>query len=529
MFPDPVVHFTLPIKTALPRSLAIALLLLVPCGIPLRAADLRLASIFTDHAVLQRDVEVPVWGWAGTGAHVAVEFAGQKKTATADANGKWLVRLDPLKTDAGPKTLTVSDGGTGPAIVISDILVGEVWLGAGQSNMAMHVSAARDFETEKTAAIFPGVRMYKEDSDVAETAQADGRGSWVVCAPDTVGKFSATLFFFGREIYLALGVPVGLINSSEGGTPIESWISPEAQRGSRELAPFLASLEEASATDPGEEVMEKYERALAGWEAASKKARAENKPAPPRKPQDPVALQKRKARRAVIGGWFNGRISPLIPYAIRGVVWYQGEANTKGTKPLFYQYQLPLLVNDWRRRWGYDFPFAWAQLPNCEAAGKDWAPIREAELKTLALPKTGMSINIDIGEPKNIHPKNKQEVGRRLSLWALGTVYGQKVASTSGPLPTGHEIQGGDVALSFSHADGGLVAKDGELIGFVIAGADKQWKPAKARIEGGRVLVSSPDVKQPAAVRYAWENCPACNLYNGAGLPASPFRTDDWE
>ena len=226
-----------------------------------------------------------------------------------------------------------------------------------------------------------------------------------------------------------------------------------------------------------------------------------------------------------VGGLFNGKIAPLIPYAIRGAIWYQGEANTHGFKAQFYQYQLPLLVSDWRTRWGSEFPFAWVQLPNF-TADEGWCLVREAMLKSLKVPNTGMAVAIDIGEPKNIHPKNKQEVGRRLGMWALGAVYGKNVA-TSSPLPAEHAASGHEMVVTFSHADGGLVAKGGALKGFVIAGADHQWKPAQARIEGNRVIVSSPDVPQPVAVRYAWADNPDCNLYTAAGLPASPFRTDD--
>ncbi|MEI8043838.1 MAG: sialate O-acetylesterase [Verrucomicrobiota bacterium] len=489
----------------------------------LSAAEFKLASIFTDHAVLQRDAPVPVWGWADAGTEVTVEFAGQRKTISADANGKWMVRLDPLKASAEPGTLTVTAAHATASIVLKDILVGEVWLGSGQSNMALAVKQANDFEKEKSAANLPGVRMFKEESGPAGAAKADSKGNWTVCTPDTVGGFSATLFFFGREIHRALGVPVGLINSSVGGTPIERWIAPEAQRATPALAPFFEALNQP-ATNAPIVTADGYEEALARWKDAAKKARAENQPVPGK----PRKRSAQEASKGNLGVLFNGKIAPLIPYGIRGAIWYQGEANAKGAKSRFYQYQLPLLVKDWRTRWGYDFPFAWAQLPNFAAAEADWPMIREAMLKTLALPKTGMGINIDIGEERNIHPKNKQEVGRRLSLWALGTVYGQKVVATSGPLPAGHEIRTGEVVLTFSHTDGGLVAKDGELKGFVIAGKDKQWRPAKASIAGDKVIVSSPDVTQPAAVRYAWENFPVCNLYNGAGLPASPFRTDDW-
>jgi sialate O-acetylesterase len=388
--------------------------------------------------------------------------------------------------------------------------------------MAMLVDMADNPEKEKTLANLPMVRMYKETSLSAKTAQPDNTGSWVVCTPNTVGSFSATLYFFGREIHRTLGVPVGLINASVSGSAIEAWIPSETQYASKELAPFFASVEHPEPAGLSEEEKEKHNLALARWQTATKKAKEEGKPAP-RRPRDPaVAL----ALKSGVGGFFNGKISPIIPYAIRGAVWYQGEGNAKSTHAPFYQYQLPMLVNDWRKHWGYEFPFAWVQLPNFQADG-DWVMIREAQLKTLALPKTGMSVNIDIGEEKGLHPKNKQEIGRRLSLWALGDVYNQKVAATSGPLPAGHEIRNGEIILSFRHTNGGLVAKDGELKGFIIAGEDRQWKPAKARIEGDKVIVSSPDVKQPSVVRYAWENFPACNLFNGAGLPASPFRQEN--
>ncbi len=511
-----------------PRLILFTFMLALFGGQITSAAEFKLARVFCDHAVLQRDAPVPVWGWAEAGTEVAVEFAGQKKTATADANGKWLVKLDALKASAEPRTLTVTAAKVTSPILIKDILVGEVWLGSGQSNMAMVVDAAKDAPKERSAANLPLIRMYKMPAASAETAQPDSTGEWVVCAPDTVGAFSATLFFFGREIHQALGVPVGLISSSVGGSPIEAWIAPEAQHAAKELTSYFDVREQAREAALSPEAVKSYEHALARWEIVAQKARAENKPVP-RKPRSPDSAQARRDRNAVVGGFFNGMIAPLIPYAIRGSIWYQGEGNALPAKAAFYQYQLPLLVNDWRARWGVEFPFAWVQLPNFKGEDDGWSMIREAMLKTLALPKTGMSINIDIGEENNIHPKNKQEIGRRLSLWALGDVYAQKVAATSGPLPADHEIRDGKMVLSFSHTDGGLVAKGGELKGFVIAGDDKKWQPARAHIEGSKVIVSSSDVKQPVAVRYAWKNFPDCNLYNAAGLPASPFRTDDWK
>jgi sialate O-acetylesterase len=389
--------------------------------------------------------------------------------------------------------------------------------------MAMTVNRAKSFDQEQAAGRFPLIRQFKEESASAPSAQSEGKGRWVLCAPDTVGTFSAALYFFGRELHQTLEVPVGLINSSVGGTPIEVWIAPEAQRASPELKRFFAAMEKENSAPP-EAALKKYERDLAAWESNAKKS-ATKKQKAAKKPRNPADVA---ARKADIGGLFNGKIAPLIPYAIRGALWYQGEANSTPAKAPFYHDQLTLLVRDWRARWGQEFPIAWAQLPNYIGAGRDWPLVREAMLKTLALPRTGMAITIDIGEANDIHPKNKQDVGHRLALWALGTVYGRNVAATSGPLPAGHTVRKNEIVLAFKHTNGGLVAKDGELKGFTVAGADRQWTPATARIQGETVIVSSADVKAPVAARYAWENFPTCNLYNGAGLPASPFRTDDW-
>ena len=499
------------------RVLILAVLLLMSLGAA-QAAELKLAAVFSDHMVLQRDKAVPIWGWADAGATVTVEFAGQKKTATADASGKWLVKLDPLEACAEPREMKVGN------IVIHDVLVGEVWLGSGQSNMAMSVNRAKDYEKEKTTATLPLIRMFKEESKAAASPQPDGSGKWTVCSSETVGGYSATLFFFGREVQRELKVPMGLINSSVGGTPIESWVAAEAQAQVPELKNAVVAAPKIPTEAEEAKAKATYEKALARWKTMAAKAKAESQPVP-RKPRDPGDKGKRSGGA---GGLFNGKIAPLIPYALRGAVWYQGEANSHPGKGALYQFQLAALVGDWRARWSEEFPFAWVQLPNFNRGGDGWSLVRESMLKTLRVPKTGMAITIDIGDPGNIHPANKQEVGHRLSLWALGTVYGQKVPAISGPLPAGHKVRGGEIAVAFTHAEGGLVAKDGVLQGFLIAGEDKQWKPAAARIEGDKVIVSSAEVAKPIAVRYAWAANPVCNLYNGAGLPASPFRTDDW-
>jgi sialate O-acetylesterase len=476
-------------------------------------AAVTLPAIFSDHMVLQSGKPVPVWGTADANSEVSVAIAGQKKTAKADANGLWSLKLDALTASSEPQTLTIGDK------TITDVLVGEVWLGSGQSNMAMAVQSAKDYAASQAAANVPLIRMFTEGSAAAATAQSQGKGTWVVCSAETVGRFSATAYFFGRNVHDVLKQPVGLINSSVGGTPIESWISPEAQLASAELKPFFEALKQDDAAFDEDKVKAVYERQVAKWAEEVKQAKAEGKPAP-RKPRDPIETRKRKGN---VGGLFNGKISPLIPYAIRGAIWYQGEANSNGPKPSFYQAQLTLLAKDWRTRWNDEFPFAWVQLPNFTRAGEGWPIVREQMLNALStIPNSGMAITLDIGEAKNIHPANKQEVGRRFAQWALGAVYHKDVAETSGPLIDKATVKGGALVLTFTHAKG-LNAK-GDLTEFEVAGADGQWQTANAKIEGETVIVSCKAVAEPKQVRYAWKDNPVATLFNGAGMPASPFR-----
>lgn len=481
-------------------------------------AEVKLARLFSDHAVLQRQASVPVWGWAAEGEEVTVSVAGQTQTAKAGKDGKWMVRFAKLEA-GGPHVLTVK--GPKNALEVKDVLVGEVWLGSGQSNMAMTVSRSKDFEKEQAAAKLPLIRMFTVGGKATKEPQADCQGEWKVCSPETVGTFSATAYFFGREVHQTLKVPVGLINSSVGGTPIDSWVDAGAQKALPELAPLF---EKKTATEAElAEAKALFEKQKAEWAVKAKEAKKAGQPVP-RAPRDPVALAERKGD---VGGLFNGKIAPLVPYAVRGFLWYQGEANSLPEKAPFYKHQLALLVKDWRQRWGGgNLPFAWVQLPNFEGRGDGWCLVREGMFQTLKLPHTGMAVTIDIGEAKDIHPKNKQEVGRRLAQWALGDVYGRKVA-VSGPRYVKHEIIGPHVVVRMSHTDGGLVGREG-LKGFVICGTDQQWKPAEVKIDGEKLFVSSPEVPKPVAVRYAWHEMPVVSLWNGAGLPASPFRTDSF-
>lgn len=488
------------------------------------AAEFRLGSPFADHMVLQREKPLAVWGWADPGDRVTVSFAGQTKTATADADGRWSLVLGPLPASAESRTLTASDG-RGHTIDVRDVLVGEVWLGSGQSNMAMTVAGCRNVDAEKAAATFPLIRHYREASGPAERPQAEGRGDWQACSPDTVGGFSAVLYFFGREIHTQLGVPVGLVNTSVGGTAIESWIPAEVQCSDPATkASYDSRLRDYVTFDPAQSSA-LHEQQLARWKAAAAKAKAAGTPFVVRPPKNPLAMHRLKGGPA---GLFNGKVFNLAPCTLRGMLWYQGEGNA-GRGSDLYQTQLTQLVTSWRALWHEELPFAWVQLPGYTAAGEGWPRVREAMLKTLAVPKTGMAITIDLGDAKDIHPKNKQDVGRRLALWALGSVYGKAVPAVSGPLPTGSTVGGGAITVSFAHANGGLTSMTGgPLTGFEIAAADRQWHPAEARIVGETVVISSPAVTQPVAVRYAWKDWPAYSLANAAGLPATPFRTDDW-
>lgn len=483
-------------------------------------ADVKLPHVFSDHAVLQRDMSVPVWGWADPSEEVTISLGNQTKNAKANQDGKWRVKFDKL-TAGGPHTLTVKGKNT---LTVNDVLIGEVWLASGQSNMQWTVKQARDFDKEKSSADFPQIRMFSVERKGAREPKDDCNGSWKVCSPETVGDFSAAAYFFGRELYQKLHVPVGLLNTSYGGTPIESWTSLEAHQRTPQLKGLVSNWEKRVADYDPEKAKATYEKALETYKEKAAKAKAEGGTAPRR----PPAPGQPRDNIYYPGNLYNAMVAPLIPYAIRGGIWYQGESNAGNRDSgKLYATQLPLLIEDWRKRWGEgDFPFAWVQLPGFKPGNAEgWPAVREAMLHTLSVPHTGMAITMDIGDHQDIHPKNKQDVGHRLALWALAKVYGEKIPY-SGPLPAGQQVKGNEVVVSFQHADGGLQAKDGELRGFQVAGSDKEWKPAKARIEGDKVIVSSPDVSQPQFVRYDWASDPDGNLFNGAGLPASPFRTD---
>lgn len=507
-------------------SWAVAVVACVTGAVAVRA-NVTLPALFSDHMVLQEGASVPVWGWAQPGEEVTVIIQEQIRHATTDANGKWMVKLGKLK-GAAPTTMVVEGINR---IVIHDVLIGEVWLCSGQSNMGMLVEHSKDFEAEKKAADLPLIRMFTVSPFARPVAQTNCSGAWVICSPDVVGKFSATAYFFGREIYQRRHVPVGLIHSSWGGTAIEAWTSMEAQSGLAEYPIISEPWRNAMAKWDEGKTMEDYNAAHAKWKGDVQQAKAAKK-ALPREPQKPTNPQLNQNYPANL---FNGMIAPLIPYALRGVVWYQGENNAIAGFPQLYGLQLRTMIKDWRTRWGYEFPFDFVQLPEWRDAQKlpvestGWTTVREQMLKTLDVPKTGMAVTLGLGDAKDIHPKNKQEVGKRLANWALAEVYHDNTVAGSGPLVSGVKTKGRKIVVSFNYTDGGLTTHGGTVEGFAIAGADHHWVWAQARIEGNKVIVSAPEVEHPMAVRYAWADNPKFSLYNGAGLPASPFRTDDWK
>jgi sialate O-acetylesterase len=639
---------------ALVRTAAIALSVLAATR-----AEVGVNPLFSDHAVLQAGREVPVWGTARDGEKVTVSLAGGTAAATAQS-GRWLVRLPPMPA-GGPYTLTVA--GEANTVTVQDVLVGEVWICSGQSNMERQLGLREgqkpitNWREEVTSASYPLIRHFGVTQKAVLSPETGVAGQWIVCSPDTVESFTAVGFFFGRGLFQARKVPIGLIHSSWGGTPAEAWTSLDALQKMPEFAEAAAQVERTAAelktgaynypkqlegwfakNDPGAvgkpawwapELEERAweQQVLPGlWEAAGLPGfdgvvwfrrtidlpeswtgadaelhlgmiddadttwvngiqagatsgyqipRIYRVPAAVLKPgrnviavrvldtggggglwggADSMRLVSLKSGEGtaipLTGPWsrkvsaslakvpfppldfsrspatpsslYNGMIAPLLPYAMRGVIWYQGEANVGREKQ--YRTLLPAMISDWRRVWGEgDFPFLFVQI----APHKGMTPeIREAQLlASQRTPNTAMAVTIDCGDADDIHPAYKQPVGARLALAARALAYGEKI-EYSGPVFASAQFAGSRAVLRFTHLGGGLVAKDGALIGFTIAGADKVFHAANAVIEDGTVAVSAPEVPQPAAVRYGWANVPVGNLFNAAGLPASPFRTD---
>jgi sialate O-acetylesterase len=488
-------------------------------------AEVKPNPLFSDHMVLQSGMPVPIWGMADPGEKVSVTLLKQTKTATADASGKWIVRLAKLKS-GGPYEMTIAGKAPGETpIVVKDVLIGEVWLGSGQSNMQFYVSkngpghnpyGLLDEEKEIAAANFPQLRMFTVKNAKAIDPQSNEVGTWEVCSPATVPNFSAVGYLFGRDLNQALKLPVGIVLSAYGASTAEAWVPRDAMAADPLLKPMLDKLD----------AREAYFKAHPG---------ASDADAPPA----PQTINSRPGRAGVVRDpsqdqhqptvLYNAMINPILPYAIRGAIWYQGESVVGGPNGvMLYGHVMETMVTDWRKLWGEgNFPFYVVQLPGQQNVSNN-PLIREQQAKILSLPNSGMAVVLDTSEAKNVHPHNKEPLGVRLTDIALANVYGKKI-EYSGPVYSSMKVQGSAIHVAFTHA-GGLMAKGGDLKWFQIAGADQKFVDADAKIEGSSVIVSSPAVAAPVAVRYAWDNYPVtANLYNSAGLQAAPFRTDTWD
>ncbi|MBN1358947.1 MAG: hypothetical protein JW993_00060 [Sedimentisphaerales bacterium] len=653
-----------------PRAVLVMLYMLGVLSASTAHADIRLPSIIGDNMVLQGGDRISLWGWSDPNEEIKVGVSWREGdwTLPADTDGTWKFAMTAPES-AGPHQITLKGKNT---VTLKNILVGEVWVCSGQSNMEWPVQSSNNAAQEMAAANYPNIRLFTVQKKIADTPQSDCVGHWVECSPETVGGFSAVGYFFGRHLHQDLNTPIGLINTSWGGTVAEAWTSAEALE---RLPDFKARMDRmAQARANPDASMKKYQDELAQWQKKVESTEVQGKrctdadfddsawqemalpvlweeagltdfdglvwfrksiEVPPAwagrdlvlelGPIDDMdttwfngvkvgAIQEsgrwQVARRYTVDGklvtagrnvivvqvldtgggggiyglpaqmtlkpadasdqtaislagtwhykvawdlasmpprptapvWmnnpnaptvlYNGMIAPITPYHIRGAIWYQGESNAD--RAFQYRELFPTMIKCWWSSWGQgEFPFLFVQLANYMAAKPDpgesaWAELREAQLMTLQLPRTGMATIIDIGEANDIHPRNKQDVGKRLALWALAECYGRRTAY-SGPLYESMTIQGNKIVLRFKHTDNGLVAKGGApLKGFAIAGTDRQFVWADAKIEGNTIVVSSDKVPAPVAVRYAWADNPVCNLYNGAGLPASPFRTDTW-
>jgi sialate O-acetylesterase len=467
-------------------------------------AEVQLPGIISDHMVLQRGAPVRIFGKAEPGEAVSVTFRGKTAQTTTDLVGRWDVWLDPLAPGAA-SDMTIKGANT---VTVADVLVGDVWIGSGQSNMQWAVRQSDNAEAEIAAAKDPQIRLFYVPRKTSPAPVDDVDAKWVVCSPETLPEFSAVLYFFGREMHRDTKMPMGLIHSSWGGTPIASWISGPSLVGNARLEPFLAYWQNAVINYPANNA--RYEQNLKKWQANGSQGARPAAPLGPGHAHEPTTL-------------YNAMIAPLIKYTIKGALWYQGETEAGRAQGDIYGDALMTLVNDWRRAFAQgDFPFYWVQLANYGNAAKNghWMRVQEGQVKASALRNTGLVVITDIGNPTNIHPTNKQDVGRRLALLAQN-----KGAS---PLYRQFTRDGNAIRIWFDNAGTALKTRGGgPVTGFQIAGADGKYVPATATIEGATVRVSSPDVPDPKSVRYAWDYNPDGNLIGATGLPVSLFRTDE--
>lgn len=526
-------------------------------------ADVKMPSVFGDHMVLQQEAGLPVWGTADAGEKVTVTVGNKSASATAGADGKWMVKLSPLPAESAPVTMTVAGKNT---LTFSDVLVGDVWVCSGQSNMEFGLKQAHNAQDEVPKASDPQLRLFHVPKKSTLDPQTDVVAKWEICTPETILNFSAVGYFFGRDLRATLKRPIGLIETDWGASTAQAWTSLSGLQKDAELSHYVvdhdkmvADFPAASAAYPGllaayqadlaaweKEVGAAYRPLFEAWQKEDAAAKAAGQPSPRQpvlarpKPLPPVEPYGNNKTPTTL---FNGMVAPLIPYGIKGAIWYQGESNASSAGAIEYRTLFGRMITDWREKWNEgDFPFLFVQLAGYGGNGPrdTWPVLRESQLKTLALPNTGMASAVDIGDARNIHPQDKLDVGLRLALAAKHVAYGQQVVY-SGPIYDSMKVEGSAIRVSFTQTGGGLIIGTApwkpataaplptdQLVGFAIAGADQNWLPAEAKIEGNTVVVSSAQVPQPVAVRYAWVNSPVCNLYNKENLPASPFRTVDW-
>jgi sialate O-acetylesterase len=493
------------------------LLKLLGCVFVLSAiagADVTLPSVLADHMVIQRGLPVHVYGMAAVQESVAVTFRGETKSTTADELGRWSVYLAPGDA-GGPYAMTIKAANT---ITLNDILVGDVWVASGQSNMEFPMKALLNPDAEIAAANYPKIRIFRVEQRPSSYPKSDVEAkTWAACTPESVAESSAVAYYFARDLLQKNNVPIGLLETFWGGTPAESWTSLPSLSADASLMPVFA--DRSQMVEERETTLLRLQKQDREWEQAAAQAKADGKPEPGRPWHPdfdawaPAAL-------------FNGMVSPLTRFAIRGAIWYQGEANAGRTAPL-YGRQLRTLIADWRRAWDVgDFPFLIVQLANWNAgADSQWPEVREGQRQTLSVKNTGMAVTIDIGDAVDIHPKDKLDVGLRLARAARAISYGEKI-EWSGPLYRQLTREDHALRVWFDHASG-MTAKNGPLVGFEIAGSDGKYVAADARIDGEAVVVSSATVTDPVSVRYGWAANPTCNLFNREGLPASPFRAGE--
>ncbi len=487
------------------------------CVPPTCRAELKLSPVFGDSMVVQRDKPIHVWGWTTPNRDVQVEMAGHTATAKSDEAGRFDVNLDPLPA-GGPHQMVIQ---ADESKTFRDVLVGEVWVCSGQSNMAWTVSNANDPDLESLTAKYPNIRLISVPQTGSQEPLNDFDGKWEACTPESVKNFSAVGYFFGRQLHQTLDIPIGLIDNAWGGSAAEAWVQRDVLQESGQYDELLKKWDALAETYDHEAALANWKERVAKWTETKQGAR-------PAAPRNVLAGQHRP------GNLYNGVLHPVLGYTIRGVIWYQGESNAG--RAYQYRHLFPLMIQHWRDQWGQgDFPFYWVQLADFRGevdspAESDWAELREAQTMTMSkLPNTGEAVITDLGEATDIHPRNKQDVAKRLARWALANDYGIDITYRS-PTFQSMEIQGSKAIVKFDHIGKGLDTFDvKEPIGFAIAGEDKVFVNADAKIVGKDTIeVWSDSVQNPVAVRYAWADNPICNVQSADGLPMTPFRTDDW-